>query len=416
MKIDFVWPDNIHWTGGKGFALTLERMGLLNKCFQLNQFNYEQLFDYLKNSTSDLIILMCADHHMIYLHNTSQKREFWYKLKIPTVCIAWELILNSRFPDSIHKSSSAIRCFDYFLYVDEKDSIFYKKKGNNACFMPLWVDGENFKVKLAPPERKNKLFFFGQITDFGIPNVYSERKILLDKLLEKNLVEFTDKQIGSLDSFEELVLKLNNYTATINLPSVSDVGWGYSTRVYEAMACGTLLFQYNLKGRPIAAKIFKDYQHYIPYDIDNFEKLAEQINYYLKHIKDLETITITAQEEVITKHTIEHRIQQIIEFVTTGNKVEYQLIPELKNREHIQEDYAIPKISLDFSYQLPEEISSILGDSELTNPQLKSEIQSLKTKLKQAEDLIDAMKTSKFWKLRTAWFKVKKLLGIPSED
>ncbi len=48
--------------------------------------------------------------------------------------------------------------------------------------------------------------------------------------------------------------------------------------------------------------------------------------------------------------------------------------------------------------------------------QLQSQLQSTQTKLQEAESLIAAMETSKFWKLRKKWFKLKKLIGLKEQD
>lgn len=44
--------------------------------------------------------------------------------------------------------------------------------------------------------------------------------------------------------------------------------------------------------------------------------------------------------------------------------------------------------------------------------QAQAEIQKLTTELHQAETMIQAMTTSKFWQMRTAWFKIKQALGL----
>ncbi|NJO41088.1 MAG: methyltransferase domain-containing protein [Cyanobacteria bacterium CRU_2_1] len=45
---------------------------------------------------------------------------------------------------------------------------------------------------------------------------------------------------------------------------------------------------------------------------------------------------------------------------------------------------------------------------------LRSQVQNIKIRLKDSQAEIDAMKASKFWKLRTQWFKLKKLLSSGS--
>ena len=43
------------------------------------------------------------------------------------------------------------------------------------------------------------------------------------------------------------------------------------------------------------------------------------------------------------------------------------------------------------------------------------QINQLQVELSQVQQLVAAMETSKFWKLRSNWFKLKKLIGIPGE-
>ncbi|MGK7887298.1 MAG: class I SAM-dependent methyltransferase [Crocosphaera sp.] len=52
-----------------------------------------------------------------------------------------------------------------------------------------------------------------------------------------------------------------------------------------------------------------------------------------------------------------------------------------------------------------------------TNPLESDEIelQNMKNELEKAYKEIEAIKTSKFWKLRSLWFKVKKSIGLPTE-
>ena len=46
--------------------------------------------------------------------------------------------------------------------------------------------------------------------------------------------------------------------------------------------------------------------------------------------------------------------------------------------------------------------------------QLEGQLHHTQLELQQAQAMINAMQTSKFWKLRTVWFKFKKLLGLPT--
>lgn len=62
--------------------------------------------------------------------------------------------------------------------------------------------------------------------------------------------------------------------------------------------------------------------------------------------------------------------------------------------------------------QYPEQQSHQETDVE----QVFKSVQVLKRELEAAQNIITAMKTSKFWRLRTAWFKVKRSMGIMTLD
>nr|WP_290228020.1 class I SAM-dependent methyltransferase [Trichocoleus desertorum] len=47
---------------------------------------------------------------------------------------------------------------------------------------------------------------------------------------------------------------------------------------------------------------------------------------------------------------------------------------------------------------------------------MQIQLQQTQAELQQSQDKIAAMHTSKFWKLRTAWFKLKKITGVVTED
>jgi tetratricopeptide (TPR) repeat protein len=367
VKLDLVYPCNLGHLG-LSFVATLKRLGYLNRAFELHEGNYSQLFEYLPQSDSDFILLMHADHHMPFLHDTPEKHEFWNQIKVPKVCFCGEVILNSVWPNSLEKSASARQCFDYFMCIDERDIPFFLSKTDRVCFLPAFVDPDKFCVIRPLSERKNQLFFFGNTSNFGLGGIYEDRRQLLGQLLNARGVDFFPSPIGDYNSHQELVDLYNSYTVTIALPS-NGQGWGYTNRMYEASACGTLIFQYRLKEQPIASQLFKEYQHYIPYEVDGFSQLMENLDYYLKHPQELEEIANSARAQVLSAHTVEKRIQQIIQFITTGEKIEHQLLPELarsssetknglQQREIVKLNTSTPEgISEVASREVPTEIS-----------------------------------------------------------
>ncbi len=57
-----------------------------------------------------------------------------------------------------------------------------------------------------------------------------------------------------------------------------------------------------------------------------------------------------------------------------------------------------------------------LAQAENNLAQAQAEIARLTLELHQAQAMIQAMQTSKFWQLRTSWFKIKKTFGLPAHE
>ena len=98
----------------------------------------------------------------------------------------------------------------------------------------------------------------------------------------------------------------------------------------------------------------------------------------------------------------------------SARTVEGKKLLEEKDRElsildnkYKDQFFEVKRLTLDLSEQ--QKIQQIKSD------RLLKQIAQLQIELSQAQQLIAAMATSKFWKMRSAWFKVKKLARIKEE-
>jgi glycosyltransferase involved in cell wall biosynthesis len=76
-----------------------------------------------------------------------------------------------------------------------------------------------------------------------------------------------------------------------------------------------------------------------------------------------------------------------------------------------------PTVSLAESQQLQEKLAAVqqkLQKARKRAKQNKAELERTQLKLAEAENQITAMYTSKFWKIRSGWFRIKKMLGLPT--
>ena len=60
-------------------------------------------------------------------------------------------------------------------------------------------------------------------------------------------------------------------------------------------------------------------------------------------------------------------------------------------------------------------VEKITSELSSVRTQLSSELLFSKNEINNLLEQIDAIKTSKFWKLRTMWFKIKRLIGLPCD-
>jgi len=98
------------------------------------------------------------------------------------------------------------------------------------------------------------------------------------------------------------------------------VGNDVNMRVFETLACGSLLLTNDLADNG-QDELFLDGVHLATYR--DPEELLDKIAYYLKREEVRERIASAGCEEVLAKHTYEHRMEQLLRAVTgcipTGN-------------------------------------------------------------------------------------------------
>ncbi|MCT7949159.1 glycosyltransferase [Ancylothrix sp. C2] len=68
------------------------------------------------------------------------------------------------------------------------------------------------------------------------------------------------------------------------------------------------------------------------------------------------------------------------------------------------------------SHNINLQLNGELEQSKANYETIQSYLEQAKAELAQAKNLIIAMQTSKFWKLRSAWFKVKKMMGVGKDE
>lgn len=83
----------------------------------------------------------------------------------------------------------------------------------------------------------------------------------------------------------------------------------WSDRVYETLGRGGFLIHPYIKGME---KEFKDKEHLVFYEYNNFEQLKELIDYYLENEEEREKIRLAGHNLVKNNYTYRHRWQKIL--------------------------------------------------------------------------------------------------------
>jgi hypothetical protein len=120
--------------------------------------------------------------------------------------------------------------------------------------------------------------------------------------------------------------------------------------------------------------------------LTNEKKLDDKILDLENHLQNL-----TRKNFIIENYLDDEK------FETQRLKLEIKKLNELNEKHLIQLDIALNNVTI--------EKNSLLQNNNVLNE-----------KNERLQEIINAIKTSKFWKIRLFWFKVKAKLGIPFKD
>lgn len=154
----------------------------------------------------------------------------------------------------------------------------------------------------------------------------------LDKYWPK---EYLDNIVGKLD-YKYMVEAYKNYTVFLNVNSIHDSSYMVSRRVYEILACKTLLLSSYSKG---IFDNFKDYV-FISNNKEDTEGLLEDI---LKNRSLYEKRAKESQRYVLENHTYTNRLTEVFNTINLDynkrSSISVAVICILEDSTHIQEIY-----------------------------------------------------------------------------
>jgi Glycosyl transferases group 1/DUF based on E. rectale Gene description (DUF3880) len=186
--------------------------------------------------------------------------------------------------------------FDY-VFIAQKDylPVFQENGITNSFWLPLACEPEIHQYSATQEERVYDIGFVGNRGLIG-----SQRRKLLDTLQQNFKVndlsrKYSSEEIGSIYSQSYMV-----FNCAVN----HDV----NMRVFEALCSGRLLLTNAIPNG--LEELFEDRKHLVIYR--NLQELIKLAHYYLHHPNEREAIAKAGQAEVLTKHTYQHRTEQIL--------------------------------------------------------------------------------------------------------
>ena len=166
--------------------------------------------------------------------------------------------------------------------------------GCNAGWLPAACEPEIHRTFDVP--KAYDVVFVGQT----MPAWHKDRVRLLERLEEAGFDLRVDSKI-----LEEMALLFSRGKLVFNRSLNGDL----NMRIFEAMACGSLLITDRLPNAAGLEELFQDRRHLVLYEDADLEEL---VAYYLKNEDEREEIAERGRTEVLAHHTYGHRADQLL--------------------------------------------------------------------------------------------------------
>ena len=236
-----------------GVVNSLSRLGMLGRVFrpradwgQEEPAHDDGLFDYLSAPESEFMLFLGFDWHSQALHTSTRWRHRIRTSPCVKVGYLHETLRNGGEDECREKVRALLSCHSLV-------NIIWHASPSEASYIEALIEGSRpvvasdfavdtdfFSYRRRPSERDGFAFFRGKLKPFTHPSQYQERRELVEHLSSQGLVEVKGYDPGGFGD-EALVEEYNAYRVCIDPPSVFA---GPTTRVFEALACGCVVFSH----------------------------------------------------------------------------------------------------------------------------------------------------------------------------
>lgn len=222
-----------------------------------------------------------------------------YKWKIPSAI--W--LIDSHGQPEIHQAVSNDYTHVFFAVWDKRD-LFANHPSAHWC--PNATDLKWFDGREYPYEYEYDFGFFG--SNFGLPRAIPMQQICGKRGWTYDVRQVTKPRKHKWPMCAEAMAQCQNL---FNHGQKHD---GPNQRVMESMAmCRPLLT--DLDERDGMKSLFKEGKHFIGYQSYTYGDLEDKMKWLMKHPKKAATIAEIAYHEVVTKHQVSNRVDQMLKIM-----------------------------------------------------------------------------------------------------
>jgi spore maturation protein CgeB len=189
--------------------------------------------------------------------------------------------------------------FDHVFVAQKQAVIDFEKAGVKAEWLPHAVEPQAYP-KFDYANKDTDVCFVGHINS---PN----RAEFLDRMF----AEFPNFFFGQR-RFEEAAQKYCKSKIVLNIAMKEDL----NMRVFETLGTGSFLLTDYV---PYIEELFEDGKHLVLYR--SIEEAIDKAKYYLAHDSEREKIAQAGYEEAMKNHTIDKRVDRILDKIDLFKKV-----------------------------------------------------------------------------------------------
>ena len=271
-----------------------------------------------KNSSQDILNAAMKSDLFIWVHTHGWETPgeigmdiVLHQLKsnnVPTITYHLDLWLGLERQKDLEKDP-IYKNIDHFFTVDEQMAKWFNEKTSvGGHYIPAGVyDKECYYNATA---KRFDVIFVGSK---GYHPEWPYRPKLIEWLsntYQKRFRHYGGDGLGPMrgDQLNALYSKTKVVVGDTLCPGFDYPSY-WSDRVYETLGRGGFLIHPYIKGME---KEFKDKEHLVFYEYNNFQQLKELIDYYLEHEEEREKIRASGHSLVKNNYTYKHRWKQIL--------------------------------------------------------------------------------------------------------